>query len=180
MTTSVNPIAIRSKKWICDAFLELLQEKPYNNITITEICDKADLVRKTFYRHFNSKESVLVAVIDSMFEDFYNYIQTQNFGPDQMPLAYFTYWEKHKNFLSILIENQQFSLLNDQFVIYLEAMAHIVGSKRAYQSELEKEYMRTMLAGGLWSILKKWMTRDCSESPEEMARMTLNFFDIKK
>ncbi|MGO4185255.1 TetR-like C-terminal domain-containing protein [Paenibacillus sp. TAF43_2] len=81
-------------------------------------------------------------------------------------------------FLNILIQNQLFALLNDQFVVYLEAMAHIVGNKHANLSEIEKEYMRTMLAAGLWSILKKWMIRGCIESPEEMARMTLIFFDV--
>jgi AcrR family transcriptional regulator len=179
MSTRVNPIAERSKKWLCDSLLELLQEKPYNSITITEICDKAGLVRKTFYRHFASKESILVAVIDYRFEEFYSYIHDQNIGPDQMPLAYFNYWEQHKLFLQILIQNQLFSLLYDQYILYLEAIEHIVGSKREYQSELEKEYMRTMLAGGLWSILKKWINRGCSESTEEMARMTHVFFDIK-
>jgi len=179
MTTRVNPIAERSKKWLCDALLELLQEKTYNGITITEICDKAGLVRKTFYRHFTSKESVLVAIIDSMFKEFYENIQDQKVDLHEMPLAYFTYWEQHKVFLQILIKNQLFSLLFDQYVIYLEAMEHIVGTKREYQNELEKEYTRIMLAGGLWSILKKWITRGCTESREEMARMTLNFFDIE-
>jgi len=32
---------------------------------------------------------------------------------------------------------------------------------------------------GLWSILKKWIIRGCMESKEEMARMTLDFLDIK-
>jgi len=179
MSTRVNPIAERSKKWLCDALLELLQEKPYNSITITEICDKAGLVRKTFYRHFTSKESVLVAVIDLMFQEFFEYISDNNIGPDQMPLAYFTYWEQHNVFLHILIQNQLFGLLNDQYVLYLEAMEHIIGTKHEYQREIEKEYMRTMMAAGLWSILKKWIIRGCTESKEEMARMTLDFFDIK-
>ncbi|MGE7837392.1 TetR/AcrR family transcriptional regulator [Viridibacillus arvi] len=179
MSTRVNPIAEQSKKWLCNAMLELLQEKPYNKITITEICDKAGLVRKTFYRHFTSKESVLVTVIDLMFEEFYEYIQDQEMGANEMPLAYFTFWEKHKKFLHILIQNQLYALLNDQYVHYLEEMAHIVGGKRAYLSELEKDYMRTMLAAGLWSLLKKWILRDCSETPEEMARMTLVFFDVE-
>ncbi|MGO4348783.1 TetR/AcrR family transcriptional regulator [Paenibacillus sp. MCAF9] len=178
MSTRVNPIAERSKKWLCDALLELLQEKPYNSITITEICDKAELVRKTFYRHFTSKHSILIAIIDLKFEEFYELIKNENIEPDEMPLAYFKYWEQHKIFLNILIQNQLFALLNDQFVVYLEAMAHIVGNKHANLSEIEKEYMRTMLAAGLWSILKKWMIRGCIESPEEMARMTLIFFDV--
>lgn len=178
MPTRVNPIAERSKKWLCDAMLELLQEKPYSNITITEICDKAGLVRKTFYRHFTSKESVLIAIIDLMFEEFYEYIKAQNFGPYEMPFVYFTHWKKHKDFLNILIQNQLFALLNDQYVHYLEVMDHLVGTRREYQNEIEKEYMRTMMAGGLWSILKKWMIRGCIETPEEMAKMTLDFFDV--
>jgi AcrR family transcriptional regulator len=179
MSTRVNPIAERSKKWLCNAMLELLQEKPYNNITITELCNKAGLVRKTFYRHFISKESVIVAVIDLMFGEFNEYIHDQKIGPLQMPLAYFRYWEQHKFFLHILIENQLFSLLNDQYVLYLEAMDPIIGSKEADQSDLERDYMRTMVAGGLWSMLKKWVVRGCTESPEEMANMTLIFFSIK-
>jgi AcrR family transcriptional regulator len=179
MSTRVNPIALQSKKWLCDTLIELLQEKPYSSITITELCDKAGLVRKTFYRHFTSKESVLVAIIDMMFQDFFEYISDQNLGPHDIPLAYFTFWENHKVFLHILIQNQLFGLLNDQYVLYLEAMETIIGTKREYQSEIEKEYMRTMMAAGLWSILKKWITRGCTESKEEMARMTLDFLDIE-
>ncbi|AIQ56536.1 TetR/AcrR family transcriptional regulator [Paenibacillus borealis] len=179
MSTRVNPIAQRSKKWLSDALIDLLQEKPYSNITITEICDKAELVRKTFYRNFTSKEAVLIEIIDLMFQDFFKYISDQNLGPHDMPLAYFTFWEKHKVFLHILIQNQLYGLLNDQYVIYLEAMEHIIGTKREYHSELEKDYMRTMMAAGLWSILKKWIIRDCKESKEEMAKMTLDFFDIE-
>ncbi|WP_269056628.1 TetR/AcrR family transcriptional regulator, partial [Paenibacillus tundrae] len=179
MSTRVNPIAQRSKKWLCDALIELLQEKPYSAITITEMCDKAGLVRKTFYRNFTSKESVLVEIIDLMFQDFFEYISDQNLGPHEMPLAYFTFWEKHNVFLHILIENQLFGLLNDQYVLYLEAMEHIIGTKHEYHSEIEKDYMRTMVAAGLWSILKKWIIRGCTESKEEMAKMTLDFFDIE-
>ncbi|RXZ78612.1 TetR family transcriptional regulator [Paenibacillaceae bacterium] len=176
MRARVNPIAERSKNWLCNAMLELLQKKPYHDITITELCDQAGLVRKTFYRHFLSKESVIVAVIDSMFEEFYTRIREQNIAPHELPLAYFTYWERHKHFLNMLIENQLFSLLNDHDVLYLKSMDDIIGSKHANLSEMEKEYLLTMMSGGLWSMLKKWIVRGCVESPEEMARMTLHFF----
>lgn len=44
---------------MADALLKLLNEKPMEEITISEITDTADVARVTFYRHFNSKEDLL-------------------------------------------------------------------------------------------------------------------------
>ncbi|MBO5365138.1 MAG: TetR family transcriptional regulator, partial [Peptococcaceae bacterium] len=44
--------AVRSKTMIRQAFLELLQEKPYEKITVTDIAQRADLNRSTFYAHY--------------------------------------------------------------------------------------------------------------------------------
>ena len=53
-----NPIAKRSQEWFADAFLKLLETKPYSQITIKELCTKADLSRQTFYQMFDGKEDV--------------------------------------------------------------------------------------------------------------------------
>ena len=42
----------RTKKLLTDAFLELLSSKKLNEITIKELCDKADINRGTFYLHY--------------------------------------------------------------------------------------------------------------------------------
>ncbi|WP_028562664.1 TetR/AcrR family transcriptional regulator [Paenibacillus pinihumi] len=178
MLISANPLAERSKRWLCEAMLELLKEKPYHQITVTEICQKADLVRKTFYRHFTCKESVLVAIMDMMYEEFNDYVQDHRIEPYDIPLAYFTYWEKHKFFLKMAVENQMFSLINDQYIRYLEAMEPMFGGE-VITNELEKEYMRIMVAGGLWNMLRTWVVRGCVETPEEMARMTNTFFKVE-
>jgi AcrR family transcriptional regulator len=49
---------------IKDAFLHLLQEKPYKKITVAELCREADLTRSTFYLHFDNLSDVLNAVLD--------------------------------------------------------------------------------------------------------------------
>ena len=43
---------IRSKNMIKEAFFELLKEKDYSKITVTDIVNKADLNRSTFYAHY--------------------------------------------------------------------------------------------------------------------------------
>lgn len=41
-----------TKKIISDTFLELLKEKDINKITVSELCQKADINRATFYRYY--------------------------------------------------------------------------------------------------------------------------------
>ena len=41
-----------TKKIIKDCFFELLSEKDINKITVSELCNKADINRATFYRYY--------------------------------------------------------------------------------------------------------------------------------
>lgn len=43
---------LRTKKAICEAFKELMQEKTFSKITISELIRKCNINRKTFYYHF--------------------------------------------------------------------------------------------------------------------------------
>ncbi len=43
---------LRTKKAICDALKDLLQEKPFSKITVSELIRKCNINRKTFYYHF--------------------------------------------------------------------------------------------------------------------------------
>lgn len=47
--------AIKTEKAIVDAFLQLLSQKPFEEITVNEVCDLAVVRRATFYNHFADK-----------------------------------------------------------------------------------------------------------------------------
>ena len=53
-----NPIALRSKAKLADALGELLKEKRFDAITITELCARAKLSRPAFYQNFDSIRDV--------------------------------------------------------------------------------------------------------------------------
>ncbi len=55
----------KTKNAVKKAFEELLHEKDFDRITVTEICDKADISRITFYAHYEDK----FAMIDEIFSD---------------------------------------------------------------------------------------------------------------
>ena len=49
----------KTRKAIYSAFLQLLNQKDYETITVQEIIDLADVGRSTFYSHYESKELLL-------------------------------------------------------------------------------------------------------------------------
>ena len=74
--------AVRSRRLICDALLELLDEKPLEKITVTDITKRADVNRGTFYLHYNS-----VAEVISELQDAYIAHMDQYFADLQIPIT---------------------------------------------------------------------------------------------
>lgn len=46
------------------AFKAILKTKPYNKITVSEICIQADVSRKSFYALFHDKEAIVESLFD--------------------------------------------------------------------------------------------------------------------
>ena len=57
----------RTREAIFQAFTELLSKKHYNQITVGEIIEKADIGRATFYAHFETKDFLLKELCEELF-----------------------------------------------------------------------------------------------------------------
>ena len=66
--------------YITEALLALLKEKDYQDISITELCEKADVTRTSFYRNFKSKDDILFkrvrAVTNAFLEESKNAVES--------------------------------------------------------------------------------------------------------
>ena len=80
--------AVRSRRLIRQAFLELLQEKPFGKITITDIVTRADLNRSTFYAHYPDIHGVVEEIQDEIERrnmELIEQMQYRNILRDPMP-----------------------------------------------------------------------------------------------
>ncbi len=57
----------KSREAIFKAFSELLSKKHYNQITVGEIIERADVGRATFYAHFETKDFLLKELCEELF-----------------------------------------------------------------------------------------------------------------
>lgn len=174
-----NPIAIRSQKLICQSFLKKMYEKPYDKITITEVCMDAKLVRETFYRNFSSKEAVVKKIIDEKFSQLHesskkkSHVMIEDFFK-----AYFTYWERERDFLDLLIDNHLFTMMINKTTqsVYIK-IDFILGEE---ESERTKIYIASLYAGAINNLLFSWVKNDFEETPEEMTRILKSYSIIFK
>ena len=62
--------AIKSKRAIRDAFLQLLSEKGYGSVTVKDISERALINRKTFYSHYETKEDLYNEIMEETLDKF--------------------------------------------------------------------------------------------------------------
>ena len=59
-----------TKQLLYDSLITLIQNKRFEDIKVTDICELAEVHRTTFYKHFNNKSELLVYVINKLSENF--------------------------------------------------------------------------------------------------------------
>ena len=68
----------KTRKAIYNAFLQLLNQKDYEAITVQEIIDLADVGRSTFYSHYESKELLLDELCQKLFHHLFERLNTSH------------------------------------------------------------------------------------------------------
>lgn len=177
---NVKPIAIQSKNWIAESMLDLLSVKPLDSITISEITENAGIDRRTFYRHFKTKENVISFYIHKMsqqYEETIKHIQTiDNFS---IAKAFFEVCINIKEPLQILYKQNLLHLfLND-----LNALFQKYQRQFATPEELQLEngdYILAYHIGGFWNLLIKWLADGCEQSPEKMGEIVERVFSFQQ
>ncbi len=74
----------RTHRLLGEALLSLIVEQDYESISITDITNRADLNRATFYLHFGTKEALLIATLEERFDELVQQIEAHS-SDDALP-----------------------------------------------------------------------------------------------
>ena len=101
---------IKSKNSIKKAFLYLMSEKGYANITITDISQRAMINRKTFYLHFETKEALYNSISNELLSILYPTLNNlQNLKGDEQRkylIDMLLHFKEHKDIFNILVKDK--------------------------------------------------------------------------
>ena len=161
-----------SRKWIADAFYALLQKKDYDSITVSEITQKADLSRRTFYRVFDNKQDIIAYLLAGIFPD---YIAALKRLPaktrEYLAVAIVGFVNHHLAFFQCLKRNHLDHLVIDFFDRQLAAgRDEIWGGPFCHDEETERVFMMTISIEH-YNIIRLWLELHDKKTPEEMAAL---------
>ena len=170
MNDSTNPSAIRSKAEICKALLILMEDHPYEEITVKQIALESKLVRKTFYRNFDSKEDVLDAILDKLIDDYKDRLILLN---EIMPIEIiFNFCADHKDMLILFDKNNMMyrvlQKLNEALPIKHEELIALGFVPSDFFCGLDPSYLITMNIGGIWNVICRWTHGGMKDDPKQI------------
>lgn len=161
----------QSCSWIFEAFITLLKDRPFTEISIAQIVKKAGVSRQTFYRHFKSKEDLIEWQMAQIFQQYITQLQSmEKYALREDLILYFRLSSEVAPMLKAIFDAGLESIVLQktmQYVYQLESAFH-------YNSEKELLYVSEYFAGGVMMIILRWIREGMVESPEDLADLIIN------
>lgn len=170
----LNPIAQRTRRLIMDALLDLMREMPFKDITVKQIMYRADLVRRTFYGHFSSKEEVLQAYLDEIFADYLKEVtRFERMEIYLLAKTLFDFCLLHRDYFTLLKQHDLFISIKqlEKYLLLITSSLELEGWDKL-QGEMG-EYATAYFAGGFLNLISRWVDEGMQRSPQEMGAISV-------
>lgn len=172
-----HPASLRSKQWITDSLLQLMEKKKYEDITITNICNHAQLARRTFYRHFESKEEVIDKLVERVVQEFIDCMQGTSLLDFRTYITtYYRFWHEHMQLLLLLNKD---SLLDVLAIEYIKRFSEVLYLNTKDMDSSNLNLIWAFCSGGLWSLLVYWITVDSTKTADEISDTLFSYVQFK-
>lgn len=166
----------KTQKALLQALTILLRKKPLSKISISELCEEADINRNTFYYHYNYPEDILKEFQQDIIEEI-SLKLVRDDGSSYNLIDILKYIKTQKEFITILLSpNCDLNLLDDIFAsatIQTLAITSDNSSSKIYQ-----DYVTAYSIHGCNAIIKIWLQNGMKETPEELAEFIIKLNHI--
>lgn len=162
--------AMRTRDRLGDALIELMHEKPFEEITVQHVLDRARVSRSTFYSHYTSKNDLFFGDVDDFWQLMSTSLARSNAKSNRVaPVReLFEHIASVGDFRQALQASGKMQdvmeLGREHFARSIERRLLELGAATAPQSAI----LGRMLAGALFSLLDYWISHRMKETPAEI------------
>ena len=171
MTNKTDLRIIKTNNTLYDALINLLKEKTFEEIKVSDICQKALVNRSTFYAHFNDKYELFMSLINSLKESLQ--IELKSIEETNLKDYYLKMIEvflnhiegKEQIYKSILINNRS-SIIMD--MIYDTITEDINQKVTKNDKDVPNEIFTAYYLGAIVNTGIEWFKNDKKYSKDKM------------
>lgn len=181
----------KTRKAILSAYLSLLQTKGVHAISVSDITEKADINRATFYAHYEDKQNLQEQIIKEILDDLEKAIEKDIFKEEQNNFTLTTLEGifirmleniyRHKEFYTVMLGNNGPS-------IFVDDLQHIIckyttkGLVTVHADKIDlivpEAIYLSYVTSAQFGVIKYWIKNHYSETPLFMAQQLLLLYKL--
>ncbi len=164
----------RTKRQLRGALVELIQEKRFDDITVQNVIDRADVGRATFYSHYRDKEDLFEKQWERFLDMVAQQIDWDNAGKGSfVPVVFlFSHLQEAQRFYHGLVRSRKADPLLKSGIEYLSQKIEASLTARPKRKEaIPRPILSNYLACELFVLLKWWLDNGMPYTPEHMDRI---------
>ena len=177
----------KSREAIFSAFNKLLEKKHYNNITVQEIIDKANVGRTTFYAHFETKDALLKEMCTEIFDHIFShelgaekthdFSESENGLKERLTHLLYHLKDNKGNIIGIISGDS-----SELFLRYFKVYLAVVFTKypECLTKNVREDFAMNHITGSFAEAVRWWIKNGMKESPEELAEYFLKVIKYKE
>lgn len=171
----------RTRKLLWDALMAELAERPFEEVTVRDLCERAMVHRTTFYKHYEDKYALLDQGVRQMYAELVEegHAPPSTFSVDRPPpyfVRLFEHIAEHQAFYRAMLCGEGVSrfqrLVKDYVAEIAEARAHDMLPANLRLSVPPAMHVQ-FFAGGALSLITWWLEQNMPLSPFQMAQYLL-------
>lgn len=163
----------RTREVLGDALIALMQEKPFDSITIQQVLERARIGHSTFYNHFRDKNDLFFSDVDEFFATMCTALNQHGDKSNRLLPAreFFAHVADVRPFIRALNDAQKFHGVLDlgkgHFARSIETRLAGMPATRS-MNPVGRAARAHALAGAFISLLEWWLAHPKAATPEQM------------
>jgi AcrR family transcriptional regulator len=181
----------KTKQLIQQSFLQIMEKKPFESITIGNITTTAKINRGTFYLHYVDKFDLLDQMEQQLFADLGNhidelqsrYLSTRMFekGQEYVADTLFSFIETHSPILRILLSDHGRAGFHIRFRnSFSEKVRYNLAQSESFYADLKVPipYFLAFITSAFLGLIEQWFQNNLDKTPQEMTALYIEIISF--
>lgn len=172
-----NKTALASQRLVAQAMMQLIREKPYAQISVSELCKTAGVSRQTFYSLFTCRENVVIFTLQaqyccSMQEEPRPAVSCRGEKLRMLCRGYSEYLVRNRELIKLLVDNRIDYLLYNSFEEAFNASDCLFGGA----DPCLRRYASGFYAGGISCVARQYAREGCASGADQLEELLMALF----
>lgn len=181
--------SIRTKKMIRTALSQLIEEKGFSDISITDITKRADINRGTFYLHYSDKYDLLEKIENEVIQELLcnckpkSDLEIQNIDFVSKPMPFmikiFEYLKENAIFMKAILGPKGDLIFQSKLKELIQTCLFENITVKIFRKDtmlVPEPYFIAYILSAHLGVIQQWLESDMDKSPEDMALILSNMF----